>query len=110
MRYVETHELLEEDGEFISGDQMSNGSDHIVGVVSSDVDGTLYIEQGYPEYVGGPVHWTVTKQIEVKEDEGQGFVEPIVAPKWRLRYANSVSEAQTSFDLHARATSAGPRE
>jgi hypothetical protein len=106
MSYVGTTTALAGAGTFTSPDMMTNTEDRLQGVVLADQTGTLFVEQGYPSAVGGTVTWAVSKSIAVVANTGQAIDEALVAPKWRLRYVNGATP-QTSFALHAHATSSG---
>lgn len=76
-------------------------ADNIVGIVFSDVAGTLAIQQS-----ADGVNWDLTEDVVVAGAAGVGFSKPIYGSRIRLRYTNGAG-AQAAFRLHARFSSAG---
>jgi hypothetical protein len=77
--------------------------DFIVGLVFSDVAGSLLVEQG----IDG-TNWDYDTTIAVSANTGVAFKHDVYAPYVRLTYTNGATP-QTAFRLHARFSSSGSR-
>lgn len=87
---------------YVSGPQYAALHDHITGIVFSDVDGTLFIEQS-----ADTVNFDYVHEIPVTADEGEAFQEIIYGPVYRIRF--EPASDGTVFRLAARTSSAGSR-
>lgn len=103
-QYTGTETPLGAGTTYTSPARMSNNHDRVVGSVFSDTAGTLFIEQGYVA-ADGTVNWDVQSSYPVVANDGSGFSEALVAPKWRVRFTQAGN--QTVFRLHAHSTSDG---
>lgn len=83
-------------------------ADKIVGMVFTDQDGTIFIEQAADLAADGTSNWDISTSYPITAGDGKGFEEDILGPYARVRYVNGGVD-QTAFRLHVRMTSAGPR-
>lgn len=103
-QYTGTETPLGATTTFTSPDRMANTMDRIVGTVFSSVNGTLTVEQGHVSDAG-TVNYDFITSIAVTANTGDDINVALVAPKWRLKFVHAGN--QTTFRLHARATSDG---
>lgn len=85
-----------------SGPLQSDLSDRVVGIVFSDVAGTLHIMQS----ING-TDWDVDSSYPISAADGSGFSEEIVGPYYRITFVPGSNGAV--FRLAARTSSAGSR-
>lgn len=101
MAYIGNTAPLGANGVYTSPVINTDRADNIVGIVFSNVAGTLAIQQS-----ADGVNWDLSEDVAVAGGAGVGFSKPIYGSQIRLRYTNGAG-AQGSFRLHARFSSAG---
>jgi hypothetical protein len=78
-------------------------SDRVKGMVFSDQNGTIYIEQS----ADGGANWDVSTSYAITGGDGSGFSEELVGPVFRVRFVPAVDT--TEFRISVNTSSAGPR-
>lgn len=103
MRFLSNNTPLDVDEEVVIG-QISPGlADHVAGLVFSDQDGSLKVDQS-----SDGENWDYVETVEVTGSTGEGFSFPVYAPYVRVRYING-GVAQDVFRVSVKTSSAGPR-
>lgn len=111
--YSGTTEILEGDAEFVGPTRMTNRDDFVKGIVSSDADGSLVVEQSSDPLAADPrtaadAEWVSDTETTFAVTGGTPvlFSVPLYGPYWRLHFTNGETD-QTEFRLDARTMSAG---
>jgi hypothetical protein len=86
-----------------SGPMQAGLSDRVKGMVFSDQNGDIFIEQS----ADNGANWDVSTTYPVVANDGSGFSEELVGPIFRVRF---VPDADTTvFRISVNTSSAGPR-
>jgi len=101
MAYFGNTEPLDANAEVIIGPHNTDRADYVSGMIFSDQDGTIFIEQS-----GDGTNWDISTSYPITANDGKGFSEPLFGPYVRIRFLNGAAD-QGAFRLFAKYTSAG---